>query len=184
MVPHICDPLTAQPASTCFRQYSHLAHLDFADDSVNDAPLEIDMLIGSDLYWSVVTGEILRGSGGPIAVNKRLGWVLLGPAEHAGLTTVNLISTHTLQIDSTEGKLDATLEAFWELESLGVKNEIDPVQDQFTKSIQMKGGTRYHCLGMNITNHYQQIVSLASSDCMVSYVESSKTLKCFWSTMP
>ena len=37
-----------------------------------------DMLIGSDLYWNVLTGEILRGSGCPIAVNTRLGWVLSG----------------------------------------------------------------------------------------------------------
>ena len=34
----------------------------------------------------------------------------------------------------------ATLKAFWELESLGVENDIDPVQDQFTKSIPMKDG--------------------------------------------
>ena len=140
VVPHICDPLIAQPPSTCFSEHPHLSHLDFADDSVDETPREIDMLIGSDSYWNIVTGEILRGSGGPIAVNTRLGWVLSGPAELAGLTSVNLLSTHALRIDSIEEKIEATLNAFWELESLGVKNEIDPVQDQFTKNIQMKNG--------------------------------------------
>ena len=140
VVPHICDPLIAQPASTCFREHSHLSHLNLADDSVDGAPREIDMLIGSNSYWSIVTGEILRGSGGPIAVNTRLRWVLSGPVELAGLMTVNIVSAHTLRIDSTEEDIDATLKAFWELESLGIKNEIDPVQDQFTKSIQVKGG--------------------------------------------
>ena len=137
---NICDPLIAQPASTCFREHSHLSHLNLADDSVDGAPREIDMLIGSNSYWSIVTGEILRGSGGPIAVNTRLRWVLSGPVELAGLMTVNIVSAHTLRIDSTEEDIDATLKAFWELESLGIKNEIDPVQDQFTKSIQVKGG--------------------------------------------
>ena len=117
--------------------------------------MRLEKLVGSDSYWNIVTGEILRGDNGPIAVNTRLGWVLSGPAELAGLTTVNFVSTHALRIDSTEEQIDATLKAFWELESLAVKNETDPVQEQFTKSIRRKGGTRYHCLGVNITNHCQ-----------------------------
>ena len=32
------------------------------------------------------------------------------------------------------------MKAFWELESLGVKNETDPVREQFTKSIRRKEG--------------------------------------------
>ena len=59
----------------------------------------------------------MRGSGWPIAVNTRLGWVLSGPAELAGLNSVNLLFTHALRIDSIEEKIDATLIAFWELES-------------------------------------------------------------------
>ena len=38
VVPHICDPLTAQPASARFREHSHLSHLNFADDSADEAP--------------------------------------------------------------------------------------------------------------------------------------------------
>ena len=123
-----------------------------------------------------MTGEILRGSGGPIAVNTRLGWVLSGPVELAGLTTVNIVSTHRLRIDSKE-KIDATLRAFWELESLGVKNEVDPVQHQFTKSIQMKEG-RYQ-VSLPWREHCPRIMSSVSSDCMDFYVGSSKTLKCY-----
>ena len=96
VVPHICDPLITQPLSTCFSEHPHLSHLDFADDNVDETPREIDMLIGSDSYWNIVMGEILRGSGGPIAVNTSLGWVLSGPVELADLTSVNLLSTHAL----------------------------------------------------------------------------------------
>ena len=39
---------------------------------------------------------------------------------------MNLVSTHTLRVDSMEEKIDAGIE------SLRVKNEIDPVQHQFT----------------------------------------------------
>lgn len=127
VVPHICDPLTAQPAFSCFKEYTHLSHLSFADDSLDEAPRDIDLLIGSDSYWNIVTRDILRGNGGPIALNTRLGWVLSGPVELAGLTTANLVSTHTLRIDSTDEKIDANLKTFWELESLGVKDEVNPV---------------------------------------------------------
>ena len=40
-------------------------------------------LIGSDYYWSVVTGETVRGGvDGPVAVHTRLGWILSGPIPH------------------------------------------------------------------------------------------------------
>ena len=60
VVPHICDLLIAQPPSTCFSEHSHLSHLNFADDGIEEAPQEIDILIGSDSYWNIVTVEILR----------------------------------------------------------------------------------------------------------------------------
>ena len=59
-----------------------------------------------------MTGETLRGSGGPIAVSMRLGWVLSGPVELARLTTVNFVSTHTLRIDNTEERIDGHPEGF------------------------------------------------------------------------
>ena len=33
------------------------------------------MLIGSDFYWDFVTGETIRGQGGSVAINTKLGWV-------------------------------------------------------------------------------------------------------------
>lgn len=74
----------------------------------------------------------MKGVEGPIAVDTRLGWVLSGPAEHVDLIAANLVSTHTLRVDYDEAEIDKTLKAFWDLESLGVKDEVDPVQDQFT----------------------------------------------------
>ena len=53
VVPHICNALTAQPASTFFKEHSHFSHLNFADDSVDGAPREVDMLIGPDSHLSI-----------------------------------------------------------------------------------------------------------------------------------
>ena len=37
------------------------------------------MLIGSDLYWSLLTGEMIKSSHGPVALDSQLGWILSGP---------------------------------------------------------------------------------------------------------
>ena len=66
VVPHICDPLSVQPVRT---GYQHLSGLDLADRYSENEILEIDLLIGSDVYWDVVTGEIVRGAHGPVAIN-------------------------------------------------------------------------------------------------------------------
>ena len=86
--------------------------------------MKVDMLIGSDIYWDLVTGETIRGQSGPVAVNTRLGWVLSGPAEPDGQQdpTVSLMTTHTLQVSALEDKDTVVLlQSFWELDSFGSK---------------------------------------------------------------
>ena len=147
VVPHICEPLTTQPLDKCLEFHPHISELDLADDPL-DETREIDLLIGSDFYWEFVTGEVVRGGDGPIAINTTLGWMLSGPADltqHKG-STVNLITTHTLRTDDgvTNKMLDATMRSFWELESLGIQAQSveTNVSDHFTSSIKRKG-SRY-----------------------------------------
>ena len=86
--------------------------------------MKVDMLIGSDIYWDLVTGETIRGQSGPVAVNTRLGWVLSGPAEPVGQQdpTVSLMTTHTLKVSALEDNdTDVLLQSFWELDSFGSK---------------------------------------------------------------
>lgn len=76
--------------------YEHLSGLELAYSGDVTAILEIDLLIGSDHYWKLVTSRVVKGTGGPTAIETRLGWVLSGPAE--GLqedTAINLVSTHS-----------------------------------------------------------------------------------------
>jgi len=50
-------------------------------DIPNEAKGEIDVLIGSDFYWSFMTDGIRQGKGGPTTINSKLGWLLSGPAQ-------------------------------------------------------------------------------------------------------
>ena len=144
-VPLICEPLAGQPISICAEEYGHLSPLSLADTSDGETSLEVDMLLGADYYWDLVTGETRRGKTGPIAISTRLGWVLSGPAHSLKQcsTTVSLITTHTLQQlpdEETLKKLDCELRAFWELESLGIKDPDTSVYEEFGNSIQFKKG--------------------------------------------
>ena len=61
VVPQICEPISPQPLSVCVASCEHLSQLELADPGSN-IPLEVDVLIGSDYYWELTTGEIRRGT--------------------------------------------------------------------------------------------------------------------------
>lgn len=149
-VPYICEPLSIQPISLCPDRYDHLSSLELADASDGSRPMEVNLLIRSDHYWRLMTGEIRRGDNGPVTLHTRFGWVLSGPmaATSQEMSAVNLITTHTLQVDvepNSLKKVDDHLHSFWNLESLGVSGEEDPLLEEFNNNIRFKEG-RYEVI--------------------------------------
>ena len=155
VVPHICEPIAPQPLSVCMESCEHLSQLELADPE-SDHPLEVDVLIGSDYYWKLATGEVRRGTTGPVAIRTRLGWVLSGPGPpiRTEIPVISLMTTHTLTIgtespsrDSTSNRdLDNQLRLFWELESLGIERADKSLHDTFRENISFKDGRYEVCL--------------------------------------
>ena len=71
--PTICSSL---PALVDVTKYAHLTDLELADHCNEQNSGSIDVLIGSNYYWSIVTGELVRGDSGPVAMNSAFGWLL------------------------------------------------------------------------------------------------------------
>lgn len=123
----ICSPLRSDVSTN----YAHLDGLDLADFDQEESDDSIDVLVGADHYWDLVTGDIVRGEYGPTAINSKLGWLLYGPAESPTSsdesTTSNLILTQNdphLTIPSTDdSKLADSLRRFWETESIGISEQ-------------------------------------------------------------
>ena len=94
-------------------------------------------MIGSDYYWDIVAGEVLRGDG-PIAVHSKFGWLLSRPI-HCDLNYV--INNLALQVPCsvlTEGTKDELLDhlqCFWDTESLGI-TEPESGENEFQNIIQ------------------------------------------------
>lgn len=144
VVPQICEPISPQLLSVCVESCEHLSQLESADSGSN-IPLEVDVLIGSDYYWVLTTGEIRRGATGPVAIRTKLGWVLSGPGPpiHMEIPVVSLTTTHTLTIGmeaTSNSELDNQLRSFWELESLGIEGADKSLYDMFKKNVSFKDG--------------------------------------------
>lgn len=143
--PTICTPL---PPVMKLDDYPCMKELELADDLTNQSTA-IDILIGSDYYWALVTGEVLRTDGGPTAVRSKLGWLLSGPIQgsHNLVTVTNLAISQGIHYPLTTSEDDAllcTLKCFWQLESLGITDA--PVSnegiDTFLRNLQFTG-SRY-----------------------------------------
>ena len=139
-VPEICEPLVSHPIVDCRRVYPHLRGLEFADESDDVQKLHVDILIGSDYYWDLITGQVQRGTNGPVAIDTKLGWVLSGPISIPGQTeTSQGLMTHSLHVSSqfSEARtLNETLKSFWELESFGIPSADRSLYDELCDTIE------------------------------------------------
>ena len=148
-VPFICSPISNHAVEVAVEKYAHLSGLDLADSSGPSDEAEIDILIGADFYWNFISNESRRGDeSGPVALLTRLGWVLSGPidvkCEEASSTT-NLAATHVLRIDANpvqeelNSNMTEQLKKFWDLESVGIRDNETSVYDKFVEEIQFNG---------------------------------------------
>ena len=104
--------------------------MELADPTETCNDLEVDVLIGSDMYWSLVTGKVTRSEFGPIAIHSKVGWILSGPVDqHEVSMNLCTSSIHNLKIDTyqAETSLDCQLSRFWDLDSLGIDEDEPPV---------------------------------------------------------
>ena len=93
----ICSAVSAK---INVNNYAHLQGLELADAGfVEGSRQNIDVLIGSDFYFDVVSGDVVRGNSVPVALSSTFGWVLSGHASveesRDKFATTNLIFEKT-----------------------------------------------------------------------------------------
>ena len=139
--PVICSSL---PSLVNVSKYAHIKCLDLAD-SGSLRRGDIDMLIGSDYYWQVVTGDIVNGDSGPVAISSMFGRLLSGPVD---LPSIDSTSHSLVIIGKDQGILQSTkdnpvaqmLKRFWENESIGILDTTEGEQlNEFLPEIQFNG---------------------------------------------
>ena len=73
VVPSICEPIAGQPITLARDTYPHLFGLNLADNSGMSESLGINVLIGADHYWKLVTGKVRCCKTGPTAYRDCVG---------------------------------------------------------------------------------------------------------------
>ena len=141
-VPFICSPLTDQKVEVAEDIFPILKSLDIRNIGADHS--NIDILVGADYYWGIVDGEIKRcGSDGLVAVNSKLGWLLSGPYNGYDSSAVNLASTHVMMIESRDeqdSSLNNQVERFWDLDTVGIKNNEASVYTEFLDNVKIVEG--------------------------------------------
>ena len=102
----------------------------------------INILLGADYYYEVVTGEIIKGDTGPTAVASKFGWLLTGPVKLRGgvptYTAANLVinGNGAMQLPGDNNHaLTDVLRKFWDLESLGINEMMEGKEKKFMQDI-------------------------------------------------
>ena len=119
----ICNPLG--PVKLNLRDNPHLPGLTLADSYPRDS-VQVDVLIGADHYYSFVTGICMRGEnpGSLVAVESHFGWILTGPVDSYSNHTSSMLTV----VENNE--VTASLRRFWELESIGITETLNPTMSQ------------------------------------------------------
>lgn len=75
-IPRICDPLVRPvvPAHVL----NAFNHLRLADDFDHGSPLDLDILIGLDYYWSLISPQDVVQVTQVVATKSVFGWILSG----------------------------------------------------------------------------------------------------------
>ncbi|XP_066958650.1 uncharacterized protein [Macrobrachium rosenbergii] len=137
----ICHPLCRTKVDPkCLEPF---AHLNLADEYGSNRKIQVDMLIGLDLYWKLMLPNKIVCHEGLVAQETVFGWVLSGSSIRSKDNCdvgVQLLTFSNFQEDS--------LSNFWDLESVGIQAQEprsdaikpDPILVQFEKLVSYKEG--------------------------------------------
>jgi hypothetical protein len=182
----ICAPLHRRSFRKELTSWAHIKNLFLAEDFATvSKELHIDLIVGSDFYWTVVNRHKLPliGKTGPAAVATSLGWVLHGKYEANDLYSSNEVSNCNLalaEIEIEDPSRDFDLTAFWDLEILGITDSskssvglqgVEFVQN-FTNSLVRGSDGKYtakfvwdenkHCLLSDVQIAHKRLESLVT----------------------
>lgn len=108
VLPQITGYLPSSPVNSV--KLNIPVKLELADPNF-DKPAPIDMLIGADTFWDLLSiGQVKLGYGLPILQKTKLGWLVSGPSQ----TKSETFTSHHCSISTN--KLESQVAKFWEIE--------------------------------------------------------------------
>ncbi|OXA50439.1 uncharacterized protein LOC110854179 [Folsomia candida] len=130
----ICGKISRVPQGPWVKELKG-AGIELTDVDVDDELRDIHVLIGADVAGDLLTGNLYRTSSGPVAIETRLGWTLMGKnkSTRMGQDGNSLIAT-SLHV----GDLD--IQALWKLDVIGIK---DPCETKTREELMESASTHF-----------------------------------------
>lgn len=99
---------------------------------------QIDILIGANLFWDLITEGKIRLTSGPHLQETKLGWIISGP-----VYSTNLKSLKNIQCNFNQSvALDEQLRKFWEIEEIPNKKKYVSPDDLSCENLFLKSTKR------------------------------------------
>ncbi|XP_077553123.1 uncharacterized protein LOC144167838 [Haemaphysalis longicornis] len=142
--PKICEHDLPSPDESILIKLDEIG-LSVGDDLSGQSDRDVDLLLGSDHYWTAMTGRIHRLTESLTAVESVFGWAVQG---RTGSRTSRMNCSQAIVLKATAPDLESSslLRSFWELESVGVTDALDDdppgehVRRNFEASITQSNG--------------------------------------------
>ena len=105
-MPHISSPVSNPDFKIVKSKYPYLQGLQFAENFPNERINDVEILVGLDYYYLLITDKTVRGPpNGPVAIESILGWIICGPTDlksGTNITRVNLIHTRNVHLEERD----------------------------------------------------------------------------------
>ena len=98
----------------------YLKQLQLADDYTKKNDCNINVLLGLNTYYSVVSGKVRRAPEKPIAIETIFGWVLVSDSSNSCSASSNIMCM--LISTKEENQISKQLKKFWEIEEICPEN--------------------------------------------------------------
>ena len=140
-IPKICNPLVRPVVPAHILDAFH--HLDLADDFDNTSPLELDILIGLDYYWNLITRKDAVQVGETVAMKSVFGWILsgnIGKCSVSSMSSTSAFVSFSSQLLCISEVSDTDVQKFWDLETIGItsKEYKEDIGDKVVKEFKDK----------------------------------------------
>ena len=144
-IPKICNPLVRPVVPD--HVLNAFNHLVLADDFEDNSPLEIDILVGLDYYWSLMTPKNAIQVENVVAMKSVFGWILSGNigkcynnSDVLGMSANLTCVPSSPQLLCISEVSDSDMSKFWDLETIGIssKEYKEDIKDNVIKEFQEK----------------------------------------------
>ena len=149
--------------------YAYLQGLKLIDGSIVEGDQQnIDVLIGSDYYFDVVSGDVIRGESSPIAVSSMFGWILSGHTSvedsREKFATTNLIIERPKLMSMSRFDIlsenEESSSSMWQTVWVSVRWWRVPEENTCTYiHTRRKEDTRYFCCGRKVISPLQTSIT-------------------------